>query len=376
MKATKQMLVVKEDVIGGGQIATERLLESLKTHHSEITCHCIVFKERHNSKNKLVFIRSFINQFLGARSRISNAFAKNDIDYVCVSDYLLALATISVRPRTVKILYLFHGLKEVYFKKPSLLDFGKVIIKNLEKLSWILSDVITVPSGEAKEFILNKTPLIDSKKIFVVSNIVPQEYFTSKAKHKNVAGFNILYSGRIVKYKGLENLILAFARITFGIPKALLIIAHPISGSDLHLKSDLDDLIKSHGLERKVIFIKNSSEKGLIDLYRSSDVLVLPSELEFAPLSVIESLASGTPVIGTDVGNIKSLLLRLDGRLVLKNNSVDEIYNKILWFFHFNKRNRHTLRKKAREISLSFSDKKSCEEFNWALKYLNSNTSH
>ena len=51
---------------------------------------------------------------------------------------------------------------------------------------------------------------------------------------------------------------------------------------------------------------------GLIDLYRSADVAVLPTRADFSPFAVSEAMAMGLPVIATRVGGIPELVS--DGR--------------------------------------------------------------
>ena len=49
------------------------------------------------------------------------------------------------------------------------------------------------------------------------------------------------------------------------------------------------------------------------DIFAISDVLVLTSEYEGMPMSVLEALAMGCPVVSTDVGNIRDVLEKTGG---------------------------------------------------------------
>jgi glycosyltransferase involved in cell wall biosynthesis len=104
----------------------------------------------------------------------------------------------------------------------------------------------------------------------------------------------VLFLGRIYPVKGLSNLVVAWSRLK---PKGWrLIIAGPDEGSH---RSHLEQIVREKGLTDSVSFIGPVKEEDKWELYRSSDLLVLPSFTENFGLVVVEALASGIPVITT-----------------------------------------------------------------------------
>jgi glycosyltransferase involved in cell wall biosynthesis len=363
------MLVLTEkNAQGGESVAIERLLKAYKKTYSSDLFECLTLEKRRGTWKRFSFIKTLFEYFLNARTQIETAVNKKDYDFILASDYLWALAAISVKPKRTKLIFLFHGLRSTPFIKLSYVDYRQILIKTLERLSWILSDAITVPSKQATDYLLKNTrPLVLRRKIFLVPNIVPAVFFINKKVKSETGKYNILYSGRLGKHKGLENLVNAFSKLTTEIPGANLTIAYPTASAD----ASIEKLISQNAK-----LVKNSTEKQLSELYRKSDILILPSEIEFAPLSVLESLASGTPVTATGVGNLGSLLQKIDPNLILRNNSPEEIAKKLTSFYKYGAAIKNDLRKIGVRIAKDFTEEKAVRKFKVVLTSFEHKNSH
>lgn len=64
--------------------------------------------------------------------------------------------------------------------------------------------------------------------------------------------------------------------------------------------------VEALGLEGRVKF--HGKVQDTAPCYRAAHVFVIPSNTEQMPLSLLEAMASGMPVIGTDVGDVRSML--------------------------------------------------------------------
>lgn len=113
---------------------------------------------------------------------------------------------------------------------------------------------------------------------------------------------------------GLDTLIQAMDLLRRRLPEATLLI-----GGTGSLRGYLESLADSLGLGHRVRFLGYIPESDLPRYYQAADLFVLPTrELEGFGLITVESLASGTPVLGTPVGATPEILLPLDPSLLFR----------------------------------------------------------
>lgn len=79
---------------------------------------------------------------------------------------------------------------------------------------------------------------------------------------------------------------------------------------DGELRNELEDYARKLGIDDKVIFY--GWEKKILKIYADLDVLLLTSNNEGTPVSIIESMAASVPVVTTGVGGVKDLLGRIE----------------------------------------------------------------
>jgi len=172
-----------------------------------------------------------------------------------------------------------------------------------------------------------------SQKIGVVPCGVNLEHFrvTGKAQARRNLGLDsekiILFVGRIDPLKGADNLIKALPHLCH-IPKLKLII---IGGGE-HSQREIKQLRKlAYDLEvaSSVDFLGLIKHEDLPYFYNAADACVVPSYYESFGLVALESLACGTPVVATDVGNHKNLIRQGDTGYVIKDNDPLRLADRI-----------------------------------------------
>jgi D-inositol-3-phosphate glycosyltransferase len=119
-------------------------------------------------------------------------------------------------------------------------------------------------------------------------------------------GFVVSFVGRIQPLKGPDVLIRALAALRADHPElpVTVVICGGPSGSGLDRPSSLIELAQSLGVADAVRFLPPQTGADLAALYRSSDLVAVPSHSESFGLVALEAQACGTPVVAAAVGGL------------------------------------------------------------------------
>jgi rhamnosyl/mannosyltransferase len=114
--------------------------------------------------------------------------------------------------------------------------------------------------------------------------------------------FRILFVGRLTYYKGLHSLI----RAVHLIPDASLTVA----GQGPYY-SQWKELVLKLGIDKRVDFLGHVDDSHLVELYKNSDVFVLPSNArsEAFGIVLIEAMASSLACITTEIDSGNSWIV-------------------------------------------------------------------
>jgi glycosyltransferase involved in cell wall biosynthesis len=157
------------------------------------------------------------------------------------------------------------------------------------------SKKIIVLNKEYEALIKKKYNL--TKNLSIIPNGISEEYFKiKKIGHKDI---NLIYVGRISKEKNIDVLIKS---ICFIKNKASLILI-----GDGEKMNEIKLLIKKNKI-REVKLFGRKKPSEITKLYAVSDIFIIASRYEGLPLSVLEAMASGTPVVASKVIGITGLV--------------------------------------------------------------------
>ena len=115
----------------------------------------------------------------------------------------------------------------------------------------------------------------------------------------------VLYAGNIRPHKNLERLIEAFCQVRQGSLEHLKLL---IIGDEISRYATLRRAVHRHKLHKHVRFLGFVPESTLAVLYRLATVFVFPSLYEGFGLPPLEAMASGTPVVTSNVSSLPEIM--------------------------------------------------------------------
>ena len=191
--------------------------------------------------------------------------------------------------------------------------------------------IIAATEKEKKE--LTKYYGASAERISIIPCGVNLDLFqpTDKELAKRQLGFSentiILFVGRIEPLKGIDQLLRAMVYLQDIKGPRLVII-----GGDQHSQNEmkrLQKLSQDLHIQDSVTFLGLVQHEKLPCFYSAADVCVLPSYYESFGLVALESIACGTPVVATNVGNLRSIIHEGDTGYVVTDNNPRHLADKI-----------------------------------------------
>lgn len=224
----------------------------------------------------------------------------------------LMLRTAAIAARVPVILstelnvYAHRSKKWIYLEK-ILAPFTARIIVNSKEVLDAVSRQLALPK---EKFVLNYST-VDLKEFRPATR---EERAAAREKYGVRADDHIVATaGRLVEQKGQRFLIEAFKKVASEHGAAKLFVF-----GEGARRGDLENLVRSMNLEGSV-FLPGATPAQ--DIFALADVFVLPSLWEGMPLILLEAMASGLPVIATDVSGSRELVSEGNGFIVPPKDS-------------------------------------------------------
>jgi glycosyltransferase involved in cell wall biosynthesis len=228
--------------------------------------------------------------------------------------------------------FFISGLEKKGFS-PAFLPFR--VFLNIRNLVLRKADAFSAISEDVKaEFISSR--VAPEKIVLIPNGVDTNRFFPVSLGQKRELRNNlslpekstiVVYTGRLVSYKGLPLLLKVWKDIQNLHDDARLILIGT-GGLDIHnCESELRSFVITNNLERSIHFtggVQNAHE-----YLQASDIFAFPTENDAFPSSLIEALACGLPVVTTPIGAIKNIIKNKENGLVIKPGDYQQLFQAL-----------------------------------------------
>lgn len=185
-----------------------------------------------------------------------------------------------------------------------------------------ISDLIISPSTEERDNLVDEYGLMPAKVRVVYPGVNPRLFYpvpnreVLKKTGLHGGDFILLFVGRIEPVKGLMNLVEALSILKRKNPPLfaktrLIVIGGGKKRKELAANEEVRRIkaaVERLELEDRVRFMGSVSQAQLRKYYSAADALIIPSLYESFGLVTVEALACGTPVLASQIGEMKNIV--------------------------------------------------------------------
>jgi glycosyltransferase involved in cell wall biosynthesis len=235
-----------------------------------------------------------------------------------------------------RLIFEVNGLPsiELKYRYPRVIDDRELMRKLLAQEAACLeaADLIVTPSGVTRDYLISQRG-VPGAKIRVIPNGVDLDVFQGAAGEPADGTMHLIYFGTLAPWQGVELGIRALAQIGGQVDATLTIVG---TGSGRQ-RDALMALASKLGVGNRVTVLSPVPQAELAGLLRASDAVLVPLTLTerntvqgCCPLKALEGMASGTPVIATDLPVVRELGCDGEHFMLVRPGSVDHIAETVL----------------------------------------------
>ncbi len=230
------------------------------------------------------------------------------------------------------------GTFHTFFADPGYLkSFGLPSFRLIQSIMWRYSvffynscKTVTSPSHAVKQSLIDHgfkwNPIVIPNGI-EAPEFVDYTQIARRRKELQINGPSFMYFGRLAPEKSLELLVQAFAKVVKRRRRAKLLMV-----GNGHSEEGLKQLARELGIEKSIIFFGYVPHEQLIlqNIPLLADTFVTPSKTENQPMSILEAMSFGLPVVGPAAKGIPELVTHEQNGLLFDTDSVEGLAKSML----------------------------------------------
>lgn len=260
---------------------------SLYEYHSAIT------ERLEKNGIKILYLNKKAGLDISMISKLTKVFKKERPDAIHTHRYVMQYALPAAILANVK--HRVHTVHNVAKKENT--RAARILNRFFYKFAHVVPVAL---SEEVKKTIIDEYH-IKQEKIPVILNGINLSKCIEKNSYEVNEQFNILHIGRFSEQKNHRGMIEAFSLFIKDYPNSVLSLI-----GDGEKKEEIKALVEEKKLGQKIKFL--GVQSNVYPYLNSADVFLLPSIYEGVPMTLIEAMGTGLPIIATAVGGVPDML--------------------------------------------------------------------
>lgn len=164
--------------------------------------------------------------------------------------------------------------------------------------------------------------LLPEADIVMIPNGIKTQDFAPVVRERD-AYVRLLFVGGMGKLKGERDLIQALQLALAHVPKLRVSLLG-------HGAESVEEAINESGIRSIIEHLGPVPHAKRAQFFRRADIFVLPSYGEGMPMSVLEAMAAGLPVVATNVGGIPELITHFAEGLLIRPGNIRDLAERIV----------------------------------------------
>lgn len=335
--------------VGGAETMMKNLsIEQMKQGHSVSViafyeCDSFIKESLESVGIEIMFLNKKIGFDFTTILQLKEIFDNKNPDIIHTHSHVLPYVFLASRSR--KIIHTIHTIAE---KERS------GIAVYLTRMIYHSRRVIPVAISNEIRKSISQFHHIPENSIPVVLNGVPISHYYEKESYNTPEKARIIHVGSLIPLKNHELMI----NVACKLKKQNIKFKMEFAGVG-YLKDKLQEQVIDLHLEDCVEFVGLKDDISVF--LKEADLFIFPSQYEGVPMSLIEAMASGLPIIASNVGGIPDMIADgINGILIQPNE--ENLYDAITKLIN-DKKLRKTIGEAAIAESKRFSSSVMCEKY-------------
>lgn len=294
----KVMQVISSFGIGGAEVMCECLSRKLKEKGEDVVVVSLYSKKTNLTESlertgiKVYYLNKHPSVDFKIVFSLSKIIKKENPDVIHAHLDALKYVGLAKKKRKIKLIYTVHSLAEEDARGLTRKIYRKLFKKRVMPIA--LSYKIQKSITRIYKINESKVPIVFNGSD--LSKCIEKNDWTFKDKE-----IRILHVGSFKHAKNHFGLIESFQIYHRTYQNSRLILI-----GDGELKNETEKKVEEYGLESYVDFL--GVQKNVFPFLSEADIFVLPSLYEGMPISLIEAMGTGMPIVATSVGGIPDML--------------------------------------------------------------------